>query len=427
MFSIIYPFLLYLFKPCLNQPNMNTSTKVLLYRSKTLSNGEHPILLRITKDRKSKYISVGVSCTVDLWDAKENLPKKKHPLFKEIKILIAKKKLDAERMILNLENENKSFSANELKGKLRKSQVNNPPVMDYFESIVSRFVQSGQIKNSEVYKDTKRNFSHFIGLRKIYFSDIDVLFLNQFEEYLKQNGKGGNTIYIYLRTLRALVNKAIKEDICHEKYYAFKKFSIAKYAKIKTEKRAIEKSDIEKILNLKLSKKMHLIDAKNIFLFSYYCRGMNFIDIAFLTWKDIKNNRLIYRRSKTKKLFNLLLLKPAKNILNYYKPITFSDAKSYVFPIFNEQHTTPQTLYNRKVKMLSKTNRDLKEIAELVGLKTLLTTYVARHTYATVLFKNRVSTPIIKESLGHDSEQTTQIYLADFGNEILDKACKTLL
>lgn len=406
---------------------MNTSIKLLLYTSKTLSNGEHPIMLRVTKDRKSKYISVGFSCSIDLWDDKENSPKKKHPHFKEIKILIAKKKLDAEKLILNLENEDKNLSAYEIKIKLHKEKVNNPLLMDYFDTIVARFIQSGQIKNSEVYKDAKRNLSYFICGKKIHFSDIDVLFLNEFEEYLKKNGKGENTIYIYLRTLRALINKAVKEEVCSEKYYSFKKFSLAKYAKIKTEKRAIEKSDIEKIQKLKLNNHKHLIDAKNIFLFSFYCRGINFIDIALLKWNNIKTDRLSYRRIKTNELFNLCLLKPAQDILNYYKPITFSDSKSYIFPIFYEQHNTPQSLYNRKVKMLKKINADLKEIAILIGLKTELTTYVARHSYATILKKSGISTSIISEAMGHDSEKTTQIYLESFGSNILDEASKAIL
>lgn len=406
---------------------MNTSIKVLLYSSKTLSNGEHPILLRVIKDRKPKYISVGYSCTDDLWDSKENLPKSKHPNFKEIKILIAKKKLDAERLILNLDNENKNLSAHEIKGKLKKMHVNNPFVLSYFDNVIDRFIQNGQIKNSEVYKDTKRNLVYYIGLKKLHFSDIDIPFLNHFEEYLKRNGKGDNTIYIYLRTLRALINKAIKEEVCSEKYYPFKNFSLSKYSKIKTDKRAIEKSDIEKIQKLNLTKRDNLIDAKNIFLFSFYCRGMNFIDIALLKWKDIRNGRLFYRRAKTNEPFNLSLLKPALDILKYYEPVTYYGPQSYVFPIFSDRHNTPQALYNRKVKMLRKINADLKSIAELIDLKIELTTYVARHSYATILKKSGISTSIISEAMGHDSEKTTQIYLDSFGNNVLDEASKVIL
>jgi hypothetical protein len=232
---------------------MNTSIKVLLFTSKTLSNGEHPIMLRVIKDRKPKYISVGLSSSLDMWDTKENLPKKKHPLYKQAKIKIAQKKLDAEKLILDLENENKNFSSYEIKGKLKKEKVNNPHVYPYFDVVIKRLKESGQIKNAEVYKDTKRNLSYFTtSINELHFSDIDVQFLNKFEEYLKVKGKGGNTIYIYLRTLRALINKAIKEEVTSEKYYAFKRFSLAKYTKIKTAKRAITKDEIEKIKTVNL-------------------------------------------------------------------------------------------------------------------------------------------------------------------------------
>ncbi|MDP4286234.1 MAG: site-specific integrase [Bacteroidota bacterium] len=406
---------------------MSANIKVVLYPSKTLKNGEHPIMLRVIKDRKPKYISIGFSCTKDLWDDKENLPKKKHVHYKELCILISDKLSEAQRMVLDLQNDNKDLSAHEIKGKLKRKVVNNPLIVDYFDNVIKRLIAAGQIKNAEIYKDTKRNLSHFIQSRQLHFSDIDVQFLNSFEEFLKTSGKGSNTIYIYLRTLRALLNKAIKEDVCSEKYYPFKRFSLSKYSKIKTQKRAIEKKDIDKIKNLTLSKHPHLIDARNIFLFSYYCRGMNFIDIASLKWKDIKNNRLSYRRKKTNDLFNMEIFAPAKNILNYYKPLTFSNRESYVFPIFNENHITSQSMHNRRTKMLREVNLRLKEIGQLAKIKTELTTYVARHTYATVLKKGGIPISIIKEAMGHDNEKTTQIYLDSFENKIIDEASKVIL
>jgi len=406
---------------------MNTSVKVVLYTSKVLSNGDHPVMLRVTKDRKSKYLSTGFKCSTILWDDKNNLPKKKHPLYAEAKILIAKKTIEAEKLIMDLENESKNLSAHEIKGKLKKTKVNNPFVFQYFDIVIDRLKASGQIKNAIVYKDAKRNLSHFTNSKDIHFSDIDVEFLNKFEEFLKSNGKGGNTIYIYLRTLRALLNKAIKEDVSSDKYYPFKKFSLAKYAKLKTEKRAISKEDIAKIKKLDTAKHPHLLDAKNIFMFSFYCRGINFIDIALLKWKDIKSGRLIYTRQKTKELFTIELMQPVKEILKYYKSITFRGSDSYIFPILNETHVTPKMLYNRKEKMIRKINKDLKEIANKIGLESELTTYVARHSYATILKKSGIATSVISEAMGHDSEKTTKIYLESFENNILDEASKYLL
>ncbi len=406
---------------------MSANIKVVLYTSKTLKNKEHPIMLRVIKDRKPKYISIGFSCAKDMWDEEDNLPKKKHPHFKQLRIKISDKISEAQRLVLDLENDNKNLSAHEIKGKLKRKVVNNPLVVNYFESVSDRLIAAGQIKNAEVYKDTKRNLNHFIGSKQLHFSDIDAQFLNSFEEFLKTSGKGANTIYIYLRTLRALINRAIKEEVCSEKYYPFKKFSLAKYSQIKTQKRAIGKSDIAKIKKLKLTDRKDLIDAKNIFLFSYYNRGMNFIDIALLKWKDVQNGRLNYRRMKTKELFSMEILAPAMTILKHYKPTTFKNDESYVFPIFLEQHVGATTMHNRRTKMLRQVNADLKDICKLAKIKTVLTTYVARHTYATVMKKSGISVSIIKEAMGHDSEETTQTYLESFENKIIDEASKAIL
>ncbi|WP_336516450.1 site-specific integrase [Pollutibacter soli] len=406
---------------------MNTSVKAILFTSKMFKNGEHPVMLRIIKNRKPKYLSVGFSCTKDMWNEVEGLPIKKHPLYKEAKILIGRKKLEADKLILDLENENQHLSAYEIKKQLKRAKVNNPIVGSYFDQVIERFKNSGQLKNGDIYKDCKRNLGHFCKIDEIHFSDVDVAFLNKFVEFLRNRGKGDNTIYLYLRTFRALLNKAIKEDVCSEKYYPFKQFSLAKYAKIKTEKRAISKEDILKVAKVNLKKSPHLIDARNIFMFSYYCRGMNFIDISFLKWKNIKADRLNYTRKKTKELFNILILDPALEILQFYRKHSSGLPDEYVFPIFDESHSTPQKLHNRQIKMLRQVNKDLKEIGALAKLDTELTTYVARHSYATILKKSGISTSVISQAMGHDSEKTTQIYLESFEDDIIDQASRSIL
>lgn len=406
---------------------MHTSVKVILFTSKTLSNGEHPVMLRLTKERRSKYMSVGFSCSKSLWNEKVGEPIKKHPLYKEAKMLIQKKKLEASKLVYALENDDKHLSVGEIKIKLKKTKTAHTTLFKYFDHVVERLKGTGQIKTAEVYRDTKNNIQQFTNSADKHFSEVDVMFLSQLEEYLKAVGKGPNTIYIYLRTLRALINRAIKEEVCPEKHYAFKKFSLGKYAKIKTAKRAITKEDIEKIKNQNFKKHPELLDACHIFLFSYYCRGMNFTDIAFLKWKDIKGLRLTYIRQKTKERFSIGLLQPAQEILAYYKKQVRHSGNDYVFAIFNEKHVTPTAIYNRKVKMLRKINQDLKAIASLCGITTELTTYVARHSFATILKRQGINTSIISEMMGHDTEKTTQVYLDDFENTVLDEVSKGLL
>lgn len=402
------------------------SIKLILYKSKTLSNGEHPIMIRVIKERKPKYIATGYSSDKNLWNEESQEPKRAHPHYKELKILMGKKKLETEKFVYNLEAENEDLSAHDIQRSLRRKKNHNGSLYAYIDTIVERMTNAGQIKNASIYKDAKRNIKHFTGKKDVQFSDVDIMFLNKFEEHLKAKGKGANTIYLYLRTLRAVLNKAIKELVCSEKYYPFKNFSLTRYSNIKTEKRAITKEDIKKIEKLTLDNTDEIL-ARDIFLFSYYCRGMNFTDIAFLKWGDLKNTRLYYTRQKTKELFNIELLAPAQEILARYKLETFDGKGSYVFPILLAHHTKPTTIYNRKEKILRVVNKNLKEIANKAGIDANLTTYVARHSYATILKISGISTSVISQAMGHDSEKTTQVYLESFGNNILDEASKAIL
>jgi site-specific recombinase XerD len=410
-----------------NKLLMSTSVKVILYSSKTLKNGEHPVMLRVIKNRKSKYLSTGFSCSKELWDEKSNLPKKKHPLFIEVKMMIAQKVKEAEKLVLELESDSKDLSASEITKKLKKPKSNSYLVLEYFDIVSDRLIASGEIKNARVYSDTKRNISLYTKGVDFSFSDVDYEFLKKFEEFLKAKKQAGNSIYLYLRTFRALFNKAINENVCNEKYYPFNKFSLSKYNKIKTQKRAITQIELDRIINLDFSNDTNLIDARNIFLFSYYCRGINFIDISLLKWENINNGRLTYVRQKTKELFSMTLLKPAMEIIESYRSFTFKNKDSYIFPIFNDSHNTPNAIFNRREKMNKMINQNLKKIATLASINQNLTIYVARHTFANIMKNKGTPNNLISEMMGHDSEATTKIYLENFGDSVLDAENEKLL
>lgn len=386
----------------------------------------HPIYLRISKDRKSSYLFLGINCTEALWDKKAGLPKKKHAMYTEWKVMLAQKLFKVESIILELEKSEMNISASEILKLMKKPKALTVRVYDFFEQVITREKDSGSIRNSKVYKDTKNMLMKFNNTR-LNFSDMNHAFLNKFEEHLQASGKGGNTIYIYLRTLRALINKAIKEGACDPKHYPFKGFSMAKYKKIKTKKRAITKEQVYKIRDLDTTNYPNLVDAKNIFLFSYYCRGINFIDMGLLKYSNIEENIMSYVREKTDGFFNMELLPPALDIIEFYRPITFSNRDSYIFPLFNETYVTKISIHNRHNKMLHIINTNLKEIGTLCGIESDLTTYVARHTYATVMKKSGQSIAVISESMGHSSEAVTKIYLDSFANSFLDEANKAIL
>jgi len=153
--------------------------------------------------------------------------------------------------------------------------------------------------------------------------------------------------------------------------------------------------------------------------------GMNFSDIAKLEWSNIDNDRVYYTRSKTGKNYNVKLLPPAIEILDHYRAIK---TDKYVFPILNENiHKTAISIDNRIEKLNKQTNSDLKEIGKEKKIQLNLTTYVARHSWATILKRSGASTTQISEGLGHDTEKTTQTYLDSFENETLDKVNEMLM
>lgn len=229
---------------------------------------------------------------------------------------------------------------------------------------------------------------------------------------------------LLFRTLRSAYNKAIEQKIVLKSSYPFDAFKMSKF-NVKTKKRAISKEDIRKIINLDLKDELPIMQLSyDIFVFSYLQGGISFTDIASLTAENLVNGRLEYARKKTNTMINVPLQKESIRLIHKYA----DEKRGYLFPILNKQtHKTPIQKYSRIQKKIKQINLSLKKIAEKVGIEIKLTTYVARHSYATVLKRSGVSTSIISESLGHSSEKVTQIYLDSFENEQMDKAMENLL
>ncbi|MFN8353197.1 MAG: site-specific integrase [Spirosomataceae bacterium] len=405
-----------------------TSVKIVLFTSKILKNGEHPIMLRLTKNRKLKYINMGYSCSTELWDSKNNLPKRKHPLYQEIVISIDTVRNKANREILNLANEDKEYSLEELSNILQVNKNHKAgTIFEYFDTVIARKEQSGNVGYANAFVEAKNKLKAYRNGRDLEFPDITYTFLKQYEEWLIAQKLMPNTIFYYLRTLNTLLGYAKKEGLVKPDYYPFKEFGFAKYRNVKTKKRAIPKENMTCIIQLDLNPSSRLYRSRSFFIFSYYCGGINFVDMAHLKWSDIVNGRLHYARQKTGEYMNIVLLPPAQKILTYFRETNFVRENSYIFPILSDFHKTPTQMKDRIHKVTGQTNDDMKEIAKMLGIAENLTTYVARHSFATIQKKSGTPTAVISEMLGHDSEKTTRIYLDSFGNDVLDEAMKNLL
>ena len=405
----------------------DATIRAILYKSKTLSNGEHPLMLVVTKDGQRKYSSLGISCHPDKWNFQKNEPKKNHPDKLKIETIIAKRIGEIQTKALDLKLHDKDFTSDSLVATVQKPKGTND-VFAYTDTLVANFIQNKEVGNANVYRDTKRALQNFASKNKtLSFSDIDLNFLNRWETYCKNRNMAETSISVYFRTLRAIFNRAVKDQIVGMNHYPFRDFKISKFD-TRTRKRAIDKADIQKIKAINISGKPVVQLSKDVFLFSYYCQGMNLTDLAHLRWSQIVQDRLFYVRAKTGKEFNLKLLEPARQILEYYRPFTGSKPDNYVFPILNaERHITPIQIDNRIHKMNSLINTHLKSMGRKVGIETPLTTYVARHSYATVLKTSGIPIAVISEALGHESEAITHTYLKSFENSVIEEANENLL
>ena len=400
---------------------MDAGVNILCYKSKTLANGAHPLMIRVCKDGKKKYVSLGVSVLPQFWDFTKNQPKKNCPNKAYIEKIIADKSSEFAERIIELKAEKKEFTATTQTERLTESTRARRTVGEVFQSQIENLKQTGRTGYALSHQEVYNSLLKFNGHLNIYFSEIDVTWLKRYETWLRSAGLADNTIGIRFRSLRMLYNLAIEQKIVKAEYYPFRSFKVSRLHQ-QTAKRAIRKDDILRIVHYSTDDGRVQL-AVDLFAFSYYMGGINFVDMCYLTEKNIIDNRLVYIRKKTKKLIKLPLQTEALKILARYNGVSLP----YLFPVLSSFHKTETQQHNRVHKVIAKVNIRLKKIGEELNLPIDITTYVARHSFATVLKRSGVSTSLICETLGHSSEKVTQIYLDSFENSQIDAAMQNLL
>ena len=349
-----------------------------------------------------------------------------YPDADSLQMQITAKRIEIEKKIQRLEALDTEVTFDTLFG--QKSKYINCTVSEYFQQQIAYMKSIGKVGTASKY-ETCRHLLEHCNLGKKRFEQVDLQFLQDFEAYMIRKGNGSNSLATSFSVLRAVYNKAVKQKVFAETDNPFKQYNIGRFWK-PTRKRAITKEDVRKIQSLELPESREsysLSFARDMFLFSYYVAGINFKDIASLRYSDIQNGRIYYQRHKTGKELNSPILPQTKAIMNRYSRQDASP-EDYIFPILDRHiHKSEQQICNRVHKVIGHVNTNLKRIAEMAGLKVNLTTYVARHTFATVLKRSGVNIAIISESLGHSDLETTQIYLDSFENSQIDEAMKNLL
>ena len=382
-------------------------------------------MLRFTHDRTTKFVALGLSVEPHYWDKDVEIVLPTCPERVTLQSQIDSALAGYRKKIQRLEALDMKVDFDNLFDLTSKC---TPQLVDsYFERQIAAMKQAGKINTAIKYTAIRTSLVKFHPA-KLRFEDITPNLLADFETFLRGEGNQPNSIATKFSVLKAVYNKAITDKIflCEEN--PFVPYKVGKHW-TQTRKRAIHKEDIQRLIQAELpvTRSPYTEFARDIFLFSYFSAGINFKDIATLRYTDIEEDRIFYRRHKTGKAMTCRLHPQAKEIIAKY---TYSEAmqEDYIFPILNRRiHRTEQQIHNRVHKVLIHINRELKEWSKRLGLEMPLTTYVARHTFATVLKRSGVSVALISESLGHSDLSTTQIYLDSFENSQIDAAMQHLL
>ena len=382
-------------------------------------------MLRICKDGKKKYQSLGISVNPKYWDFKKNMPKPKCPNKEYIQKIILDKKLELQERVLEMKADQKDYSAETLVAMQEQTKMIKT-VGSFYQEIIAQCKADNKCGNRLVYLNSYNSLMRFTnGRLEIPFATINVAWLEKYEKWLRTNGNKETTISLMFRTIRSAYNKAINAKCARKSDYPFDEYKISKF-NVTTQKRAIAKTEILKFAEISqpIGQKKYVELSKDIFIFSYLCGGINFTDIANLTRENIVNGRLHYIRQKTGKPIKIGIPQEAMQIIEKYS----KGSNGYLFPILdNKVHKTALQKQNRIHKIRGKVNDVLRILGKRLGIESNITTYVARHSFASVLKKSGVNIALISEALGHSDLATTQIYLDSFDNEQVDEAMKNLL
>lgn len=287
----------------------------------------------------------------------------------------------------------------------------------FMQGVIDQLKRLGKTRTSETYSTTLNSFMGFRNGQDVLLCEVDGDIMQLYEAWLKNKGICPNTISFYMRVLRAVYNRAVEKGLTGQRF-PFKHV----YTGIdKTMKRAVSLEDIKRIKGLDLTLNPRLDLARDMFLFSFYTRGMSFVDMAYLKKSDLRNGILTYRRRKTGQQLIIKWEKCMEGIVAKYGECS---GTQYLLPVIRNPSGDERKQYKNAIYRI---NTALKEIAKQVGLSTPLTMYCARHGWASIAKSKGIPISIISEGMGHDSEETTRIYLASLETSVIDKANRLIL
>lgn len=379
--------------------------------------GRHPIVLRITAGSYRKFVFSGYYCSKKEWDPETETVTSNYsvnsPSREQINSYLLKYKAKAREVHDQfIKDGMPDYTPDQFINAFGRRNRGRVTVFQAFSERIQELQDAGRVGYSGVFKNVLSSFKTFRGGKDLFLSDMTPKVLEQWIAYLKKKkGVVDNTINCYLRTTRTIFLYAIKKGWVRSEFYPFHEIKVSEFS-TETSPRALDDTLLENLLKLETYPDLHL--AKDIFVFSFFGRGISFIDLVHLTKKNIQDGNIFYERKKLSRnpvrvIFPLR--KEIEEIIDRYH----SPERGYLVPVLDEnKHITQQQKLDRIHKVRAQVNRDLKIIGRQIGIEGL-TSYWARHTYASFMFRRGMPVMMVKESLKHKSIKTTEIYLKSLG------------
>ena len=395
-----------------------TTVKVK-FRPSTVEDRPGTIVYFVTHRRAVRQITTDYKVFPHEWDNKQSRPilaptGERTTVIQTIAQRIRRDINRLDKIINSLNCNKREFATDEIV-KLFHETEREASFFEFMEEVILQLERLGKERTAENYTTALNSFKRFRNGNDIMLNEIDSDLMTEYEAYLKSHGVAMNTVSFYNRILRAVYNRAVEKEMTVQRY-PFKHV----YTGIdKTVKRALPLKIIKRIKKLDLPLKSSLDFARDMFLFSFYTRGMSFIDMAYLKKKDLQNGILSYRRRKTGQQLFIKWEKSMQEIIDKYP----ANENSYLLPIIKTDRNE-RLQYKNALRLV---NNKLKEISVSTGLQSKLTMYVSRHSWASIAKSQNIPLSVISAGMGHDSENTTRIYLASLDNSMIDKANELIL
>lgn len=392
------------------------------FRTSTVKGGQGTIFYQVIHNRVARQVKTGYRIYESEWNG--NLSEIVMPRFdetrkaylSEIRGKVANDTRKFRRIMASLEHNGNPYTSDDVVSAFVSFNPQNS-FFSFMEEVIANLIKLGKIRISETYTTSLNSFRRFRNDKDVPLDKIESDMMQTYEAWLKTNGVSPNSSSFYMRNLRAVYNRAVEKELMPQRF----PFKHVYTGVDKTVKRAVPLKTIRRIKEMDLSLNPSADFARDMFLFSFYTRGMSLVDMAYLKKKDLANGILSYRRRKTGQQLLIRWEKPMQEIVDKYD----TESSIYLLPIIK-----PHSKKDERTQYIyagHNINRNLKSIGRNLGLSLPLTMYVARHSWASAARSKNVPLSVISEGMGHDSEATTRIYLASLDNMVIDRANSLIL